>query len=228
MVPDHDGMSLRFRPGPVFANIVVFDELNRTNPRTQSALLETAEESTVSIDGVTHHLPDPFMLVATQNPLEMIGTHRLGEGALDRFAAVVTPGRPGPADEVEVLAGRRGRGQLAEVTPVVDLDELLAARHVVDRVHVADPIARYVVDLLTATRTHPRVRLGASTRAGVALIGLARATAVMRGRTFVVPDDVMAVTVAALAHRVLVVDGTLEAGRDVVVECLSRLRPPTA
>lgn len=226
MVPDHDGMSLRFRPGPVFANIVVFDELNRTNPRTQSALLEAAEEATVSIDGVTHHLPDPFMLVATQNPLEMVGTHRLGEGALDRFAAVVTPGRPGAADEVEVLTGRRGRTRLAGVTAVVDTDELLAARHVVDRVHVTDPIARYVVELLTATRAHPRVRLGASTRAGVALLGLARATAVMRGRNFVVPDDVVAITVPALAHRVLVVDGTLAAGRDVVVECLGAIRPP--
>ena len=166
MVPDHDGLRLRFRPGPVFANIVVFDELNRTSPRTQSALLEAAEEATVSVDGVTHRLPDPFMLVATQNPIEILGTHRLGEGALDRFAAVVTPGRPAFADELEVLAGRRGRTLLADVRPVGSIDATAAARRAVEHVHVADPIAGYVVELLAATRSHPAVRLGASTRGG--------------------------------------------------------------
>jgi MoxR-like ATPase len=228
MVPDQDGMRLRFRPGPVFANIVVFDELNRTSPRTQSALLEAAEEATVSVDGVTHRLPDPFMLVATQNPIEIVGTHRLGEGALDRFAAVVTPGRPSFADEVEVLAGRRGRTLLADVRPVASMDATAAARRVVEHVHVADQIARHVVELLAATRAHPDVRLGASTRAGVALIGLGRAIAVLRGRTYVVPDDIAAVAIPALAHRVLVVDGSLAAGREVVTECLGRLRPPSA
>jgi MoxR-like ATPase len=227
MVPDHDGMRLRFRPGPVFANVVVFDELNRTSPRTQSALLEVAEEATVSVDGTTHALPDPFMLVATQNPIEILGTHRLGEGALDRFAAVVTPGRASFADEVEVLAGRRGRTLLADVHPVAAIDATAAARRTIERVHVSDAIARYVVELLTATRAHPDVRLGASTRAGVALIGLARALAVLRGRAFVVPDDIIGVTVPALAHRVLVVDGSLDAGREVVTECLGRLRPPS-
>lgn len=227
MVPDHDGMRLRFRPGPVFANIVVFDELNRTSPRTQSALLEVAEEATVSVDGVTHRLPDPFMLVATQNPIEILGTHRLGEGALDRFAAVVTPGRPSFADEVEVLAGRRGRTLLADVRPVALVDATAAARRTVEHVRVADPIAHYVVELLAATRSHPDVRLGASTRAGVALIGLARAMAVLRGRTYVVPDDVATVAEPALAHRVLVGDGSLAAGRGVVTQCLGRVRPPS-
>ena len=122
MVPDHDTFRLRFRPGPMFANVVVFDELNRTNPRTQSALLEAAEEATVTIDGTTHSLPDPFMLVATQNPIELAGTYRLGEGALDRFAAVVTPGRAGFDDEVDVLTGRRGRKLLHDVTAVASLD----------------------------------------------------------------------------------------------------------
>lgn len=228
MVPDQDGMRLRFRPGPVFANIVVFDELNRTSPRTQSALLEAAEEATVSVDGVTHQLPDPFMLVATQNPIEIVGTHRLGESALDRFAAVVTPGRPSFDNEIEVLAGRRGRTLLADVKPVASMDATAAARRAVDHVHVADPIARHVVELLAATRAHPDVRLGASTRAGVALIGLARAIAVLRGRTYVVPDDIAAVAVPALAHRVLVVDVSLAAGREVVAECLGHLRLPSA
>ncbi len=228
MVPDHDGMRLRFRPGPVFANVVVFDELNRTSPRTQSALLEAAEEATVSVDGVTHRLPDPFMLVATQNPIEILGTHRLGEGALDRFAAVVTPGRPSFADEIEVLTGRRGRTLLADVKQVGQMDATADARRIVEHVDVTDAIAHYVVQLLAATRQHPDVRLGASTRAGVALIGLARAMAVLRGRSYVVPDDVIAVAEPALAHRVLVVDGSLAAGRGVVTECLGRLRPPSA
>ena len=126
MVPDHETFRLRFRPGPMFANVVVFDELNRTNPRTQSALLEAAEEATVTVDGTTHSLPDPFMLVATQNPIELAGTYRLGEGALDRFAAVVTPGRAGFDDEVDVLTGRRGRKLLHDITPVASLDTVIA------------------------------------------------------------------------------------------------------
>jgi MoxR-like ATPase len=229
MVPEHDSFRLRFRPGPVFANVVVFDELNRTNPRTQSALLEAAEEATVSIDGTTYPLPDPFMLVATQNPIELAGTYRLGEGALDRFAAVVSPGRAGFDDEVDVLIGRRGRKLLHDVTPIATLDTVVACRRAVERVHVPEPVARYVVELLEVTREHQRVRLGASTRGGVALVGLAKALAVMRGRGYVVPDDVAGVTVPALAHRVLVVDagGSTGAGRDVVSECLGRVRPPS-
>ena len=229
LVPDVDGLRLRFRPGPVFANVVVFDELNRANPRTQSALLEAAEEATVTVDGTTHPLPDPFFLVATQNPLEIAGTFRLGEGALDRFAAVITPGRAAFDDEVAVLAGRRGRRQLHDVAPVTSIRALVAIRATVETVAVSDPVARYVVELLDATRQHPRVRLGASTRGGLAVVGLARAFAVMRGRSYVVPDDVAAVVVPALAHRVLVLDGNgaTTGGRDVVRECLDRVRPPS-
>ena len=230
LVPDGEGLRLRFRPGPIFAHVVVFDELNRTTPRTQSALLEAAEERTVTVDGHRHSLPQPFLLVATQNPLEIAGTFRLGEGAIDRFAAVVTPGRAAFDDEVAVIAGRRGRRRLPDVRPVATLDDLAAAQHTVDDVTVPEPVSRWIVELLEATRRHPRVRLGASTRGGLAVAGLARAMAVMRGRAFVVPDDVAAVAVPALAHRVLVVDadGSVAAGRDVVDECLQQVRPPTA
>jgi MoxR-like ATPase len=230
MVPQGDGFELRFRAGPIFSNIVVFDELNRANPRTQSALLEATEESAVTVDGVTRELPNPFLLVATQNPLEMTGTYPLGEGALDRFAAVVTPGRASAADEVEVLTGRRGRTLLRSVNPVVDIGDIVAARAAVGAVYVADAIARYVVALLDATRAHPRVRLGASTRGGVGLIGLAKARAAMSGRHYVVPDDILAVADAALAHRVIVVDdaGSVRAGRAVVQECLAQVPAPTA
>ena len=230
MVPQGDGFELRFRPGPVFSNIVVFDELNRANPRTQSALLEATEEGAVTVDGVTRELPSPFLLIATQNPVEMTGTYPLGEGALDRFAAVVSPGRPLPADEVEVLTGRRGRSVLKAVEPVVDIGDLERARATVQSIYVADALARYVVTILDATRQHPRVRLGASTRGGVSLIGLAKAMAAMGGRHFVVPQDVVDVAEVALAHRVLVVDadGSVRAGRGVVAECLTQVPAPTA
>ncbi len=229
LVPDGDALRLRFRPGPIFANVVVFDELNRTNPRTQAALLEAAEEGTVSVDGRSHHLPDPFFLVATQNPLDMAGTFRLGEGAVDRFAAVVTPGRAAFDDEVAVIAGRRGRHLLPDVHPVASPDDLVAARAAVETVVVPEAVSRWIVEVLEATRVHPRVRLGASTRGGLAVAGLARAVAAMRGRGFVVPDDVAAVAVAALAHRVLLVDGgSTAAGREVVAACLQQVRPPSA
>ncbi len=229
MVPTGDGHDLRFRAGPIFSNVVVFDELNRADPRTQSALLEATEESSVTVDGTTRELPDPFLVVATQNPLELVGTYPLGEGALDRFMAVVSPGRPAADAEVDVLVGRRGRTQLAAVTPVVSLADVAAAQRAVVGVHVADRVARWVVDVLTATREHPHVRLGASTRGGVALIGLARARAAMHGRHCVVPDDVVAVSSPALSHRIVVADavGSVAAGRKVVTECLASVPAPT-
>ena len=230
MVPHGDGHSdgfeLRFRPGPIFSNVVVFDELNRANPRTQSALLEATEEAAVTVDGHTRPLPDPFLLIATQNPIEMAGTYPLGEGALDRFAAVVTLGRASRADETEVLTGRRGRAQLGAVTAVVDTTDLVAARAAVHAVHVADPIAHYVIDLLDATRQHPRVTLGASTRGGVAVVGLAKAVAAMDGRGYVTPADVQAVALAGLAHRVIIAGSPLSVAREIVSECLERVPAP--
>ncbi len=219
--------SMRFRPGPVFANIVVFDELNRSTPRTQSALLELAEEGTVTVDGVGHPLPDPFMLVATQNPIDIAGTYGLGEGALDRFHAVVTPGRASPMAEVEVLTGRRGRSMLDAVESVTSLSELASARSTVATVQVSDAVAGYVVDLLQATRDDPRVRVGASTRAGVAIVALSRSTAALDGRSYVTPHDVARCAVPALAHRLAGSTGTVVAGRQLAMECIERVTPPT-
>jgi MoxR-like ATPase len=230
MVPQGDGFELVFRAGPIFSNLVVFDELNRANPRTQSALLEATEEAAVTVDGRTRPLPKPFMLVATQNPIEMSGTYPLGEGALDRFSAVVTPGRADADDEVEVLTGRRGRSVLQKVRPVVDITDVRTAQTTVGDVYIADPIAHYVVALLDATRQHPQVRLGASTRGGVALVGMAKARAAIDGRHYVVPDDIVALARSVLGHRVLVAGGpgSVQAGRTVVDECLERVAPPTA
>lgn len=222
--------SLVFRPGPVFANLVVFDELNRTTPRTQSALLELTEEAQVSVDGVSHPLPNPFMLIATQNPLDIAGTSRLGEGALDRFAAVVTPGRAPTASEIDILAGRQGRNMLDAVQPVAGLDEITRVQSFVSSVHVADALAEYVVALLDATRHHPGVRLGASTRGGVALLAIARARAAMQGRTYVIPNDIVALAIPTLAHRVVLADtgSSLDVGRALIAECLASVAPPTA
>jgi MoxR-like ATPase len=228
MVPggELDVDSMRFRPGPVFANVVVFDELNRATPRTQSALLELAEECRVTVDGVGHAMPDPFMLVATQNPVDIAGTYGLGEGALDRFHAVVMPGRASAAAEIDVLTGRRGRSMLDAVEPVTTLAKLVEARSTVAAVHVSDAVAGYVVDLLQATRDDPRVRLGASTRGGVAMVALARAVAAMDRRSYVTPHDVARVAVPALAHRVAGSGGTVAAGRIIAMSCLERVAPP--
>jgi len=229
MVPSGrlDVDSMTFRPGPVFANIVVFDELNRATPRTQSALLELAEEATVTVDGVVHPLPDPFMIVATQNPVDIAGTYGLGEGSLDRFRAVVTPGRAPAAAELEVLTGRRGRTVLDALEPVATLDHLDAARAAVAAVHISDAIAGYVVQLLQATREHPSIRVGASTRGGVAVVALARAFAAMAGRTFITPDDVVRAAGPALAHRVAGTNVGVDAGRELVADCLAGIDPPT-
>lgn len=233
MMPISDpatGTRLEFRPGPVFANVVVFDELNRATPRTQSALLEAAEESTVTIDRQTHPLPTPFLLVATQNPIEVAGTYGLGEGSLDRFTAVVTPGRATPEFELDVLTGRRGRSMLAAIEPITTPDVIAAVQGDIAAVQVSDAVGTYVVDLLAATRRHPNVRLGASTRAGVSLIALARARAAMTGRGYVVADDVASLAVASLGHRVLVTNsnGSTTAGCDLVAECLTTVTPPSA
>ncbi len=219
--------SLTFRPGPVFANVVVFDELNRATPRTQSALLELAEEATVTVDGVVHPLPDPFMIVATQNPIDIAGTYGLGEGSLDRFRAVVTPGRAPAAAELEVLTGRRGRTMLDAVEPVTTLEQLDAARAVVAAVHISDAIGSYVVQLLRATREHPAIRVGASTRGGVAVVALARAFAAMAGRSFISPDDVVRAAGPALAHRVAGSNVGVDVGRELVADCLAGIAAPT-
>ena len=229
MVPSGrlDADSMVFRPGPVFANIVVFDELNRATPRTQSALLELAEEATVTVDGVVHHLPDPFMIVATQNPIDIAGTYGLGDGSLDRFRAVVTPGRA-PADaELEVLTGRRGRGLLNAVRPVAHPDELAAARRAVGDVQITDAVGAYVVQLLQATREHPSIRVGASTRGGVAVVALARAFAALAQRTFITPDDIVRAAGPALAHRVAGGHVSVDVGRELVADCLAGIDPPT-
>lgn len=224
LTPDGDGFGLHFRPGPVFANIVLFDELNRANARTQSALLEVMEEAHVTVDGTTHAVPDPFVVIATQNPVQMAGTYPLAEGVTDRFMAAVSLGRTSVDEEVEVLTGRKGRSQLDAISATTTLAGLRGARDATRAVHLADAVARYAVDILHATRDHPRVRIGASTRAGVAMTSLARAFALMDGRAFVAPHDVARAADVSLPHR-LVVAGADTASR-IVGECVAGVAAP--
>jgi MoxR-like ATPase len=191
-----------FRAGPIFANLLLADEINRAPPKTQAALLEAMQERQVTIDGETHLLEPPFLVLATQNPIEYEGTYPLPEAQLDRFLLRISIGYPEPGDERLMLArrGERRRDEV-ELEPIVDRETLLAMQRAVEEVHVSDAVAGYVVDLVTATRDNPRVEVGASPRGSLALYKLARGRAALSGRDFVVPDDVKAVAAPALAHR---------------------------
>ena len=197
-----------FRPGPLFANIVLVDEINRATPRTQSALLEAMEERQVTVDGQTWGLPEPFFVVATQNPVEHAGTFPLVEGQRDRFGMVVELGHPHRAAERELLLGAGGAGSLDGLSPVCDPESLAAAIAAVRSVHCAPPLADYVIDLCAATREHPEVLLGASARASLSLLHAAKAHGALSGRNYVTPDDIQAVAVASLAHRLMLNGGT--------------------
>ena len=200
-----------FRPGPVFTNVLLADEVNRATPRTQSAFLEAMEEHTVTVDGRTHRLPDPFLVLATQNPIELKGTFPLPEAQLDRFLLRVRMGYPSAAEETAMLDRFRTGDPLAEVEVVAAAADLPAARAAVRQVHVAADVAAYVVAVARATRETPLLRLGASPRASLALQHAAQAWAALDGRDFVTPDDVQRLAVPVLAHRVVL-------SRDAAVE----------
>ena len=214
-----------FRPGPVFAHVVLVDEVNRATPRTQSALLEAMEERQVTVDGETRPLPDPFFVVATQNPFEHTGTFPLLEGQRDRFAIVVHLGPPDRDSERELLLGTGGLPGLSALAPVCTPAGLLAAIAAVRRVHCAPKVADYVIDVADATRSHPDVITGASPRASLSLLDAAKAAAAMAGRSFVVPDDVKAMAVPALAHRLVLAGGPDVAGGSAVVVGVLRAVP---
>jgi len=193
-----------FRPGPVFAHLVLADEVNRAPAKTQAALLEAMQERQVTADGVTHPLPRPFVVVATQNPIEYEGTYPLPEAQLDRFLLRTTVGYPTPDDEWDLVARRLERGtDDVDLQPVVAADDVVAMQRSLEGVHVSESIGRYVVALTDATRHDSALQVGASPRGSLALVKLARAYAVLRGRDFVTPDDVKAVAVPALAHRLV-------------------------
>ncbi|MDA0249902.1 MAG: MoxR family ATPase [Mycobacterium sp.] len=221
-----------FRRGPIFTNLLMADEINRTPPKTQAALLEAMAEHQVSIDGETHRLPSPFVVIATDNPIEFEGTYPLPEAQLDRFAVKVTLDYLSESDETAMLRRRLERGSAeVEIAEVVDADQLVAMRESVEGVSVHEDVLRYVVSLATATRNHPQLVVGASPRAELDLVQLARARALLSGRDFVLPEDVKALAVPALGHRI-----TLRPemwvrslhGTDVVEQLLRRLPVPRA
>jgi len=193
-----------FRRGPIFTNVLLANEINRATPKTQSALLEAMQEAQVTIEGERFVLEPPFIVIATQNPIELEGTYPLPEAQLDRFLLRLAVGYPDVDEEVEILTRRqRRRDDTVSVAPVISRAELLAMQATLEDVHVADVTQRYIVDLVRATRVDHRVALGASPRGAIALLKLARALAALRRRDFVLPDDVKLMTVPALAHRII-------------------------
>jgi MoxR-like ATPase len=227
---DMQSGSFAFRAGPVFTNLLLGDEINRTPPKTQAALLEAMAEGQVSIDGETHKLPTPFIVLATDNPIEYEGTYPLPEAQLDRFAMRLELRYLSESDETSMLRRRLDRGSTEPtVNQVVDAHDLLAMRESVEQVTVHEDVLHYVVSLATATRHHPQVAVGASPRAELDLVQLARARALLLGRDYVIPEDVKALAIAAVAHRI-----TLRPemwvrkiqGADVVGELLRRLPVP--
>jgi MoxR-like ATPase len=195
--------AFRFVPGPVFANVVLVDEVNRTTPRTQSALLEPMEERQVTVEGVTHRLPEPYLVIATENPMEQHGTYPLPEGQLDRFALSVGVGYPDAAGSTDLVRRQLEHHPLRDLEPVLTPTEVVAAHAAVRSVFVDDAVVQYAVALTHASRDAPEVALGASPRASVWLVRTAQARAVSEGRDYALPDDVKALAVAALAHRLV-------------------------
>jgi len=221
-----------FRPGPVFTNLLLADEINRTPPKTQAALLEAMAEGQVSVDGTTHPLQQPFVVLATDNPIEYEGTYPLPEAQLDRFTARVRLGYLDRDGEAEMVRRRLDRGSAAPVvSQVTDAAGLLAMRESLEAVHLDPDVLGYVVDLVAATRDHPKVTVGASPRGTLAVVQLARGHAVLAGREFVAPEDVKAVAVAALAHRLVLRPEMWVrrvTGDDIVAELLGQVPVPRA
>jgi MoxR-like ATPase len=200
---DQGSGQFEFKPGSVFANLVIGDEINRASPKTQSALLECMEEGQVTVDGRSWQLPRPFMVVATQNPVEMDGTYALPEAQRDRFTASVSMGYPDPNAELAMLRSRESRSPIDDVRSVVTLEELQAMIAAARAIYLSPAVEQYLLALVTATRTHPDLRLGASPRATLQLSRVAKARALLEGRDFVLPDDLAALAVSVLAHRLL-------------------------
>jgi MoxR-like ATPase len=213
-----------FHPGPVFANVVLIDEINRASPKTQSGLLESMQERRVTHDKHTHELARPFLVIATQNPVEYEGTYPLPEAQLDRFMVRLSLGYPDRADEAEMLDEQAGGDRVLELQPIAGVASVLEAQAAVKQVHASEELRRYVVRLAELTRSDSRVVLGASPRAGLQLFLAARALAALDGRDHVLPDDVQALATSVLAHRILLAPGHADEERAAVIDdALDRL-----
>lgn len=200
---DRDAKDFQFKRGPIFHNVIVADEINRTTPRTQSALLEAMNENSVSLDGVTHALPQPFMVVATQNPYEFEGTYFLPENQLDRFMMRISLGYPAPNDESRIIFNQPARTTLASLKPVMTSSQVLAMQEQVDRVRLDPTLVDYIIALASATRENDDLQIGVSPRGALAVAQAARATALMHGRDYCIPEDVVSNVIPVCAHRVI-------------------------
>ena len=219
---------LEYQPGAIFCNLFLADELNRATSRTQSALLEAMEEGQVTVDGVSHPVPQPFLVIATQNPAGASGTQLLPDSQLDRFLLRLSIGYPSPADELELLRRRQYGQAMDPVRRVLGREELEHLRGMVDRVHISDEILQYIVRLVNATRSHPQLAQGASPRATLAVTAASRAVAFLRGRDYVVPEDVQTIWRDVIAHRLILapgVEGTVT-GQAVAATGLKAVEPP--
>jgi MoxR-like ATPase len=213
-----------FRPGPIFANVVLVDEVNRASPKTQSGLLECMQERHVTVDVATHELARPFMVIATQNPIEYEGTFPLPEAQLDRFMVLLRLGYPSAGDEAEMLAEHAASDRVLDLESVTDVGEVLAAQLATAQVHASDALRRYVVAILERTRSDARTELGASPRAGLMLLKAAKALAALEGRDHALPDHVQALAPTVLTHRLLLAPDAVGVERaDVVREALERV-----
>ncbi|NMN00939.1 MoxR-like ATPase [Bifidobacterium sp. DSM 109958] len=220
-----------FHPGPLFANIVIADEINRANPKTQSAMLEAMAEGQVSVDGVTYRLPDPYVVIATQNPIELEGTFPLPEAQIDRFMTCTSLGYPSAYAEIATLTSAYSKRPLDRLRPVCSTDDIRGVRAAADLVHLSDPVASYIVAITTATRRRDDVRYGASPRASLFLAAMAKARALVAGRGFVLPDDVRTLASPVLAHRLVLPDtafgtGDSAGGRAVIADVLEHVPVP--
>ncbi|UTT67223.1 MoxR family ATPase [Janibacter sp. CX7] len=226
---NQDQHDFEFRPGAVFANVVIGDEINRASPKAQSALLECMEEAQVTVDGTTYELPRPFIIMATQNPVEMEGTYPLPEAQRDRFMARLSMGYPTAAAEINMLDHHSARSPLEDLHPVADAAGIARLIAAVRTVHASAAVRQYVVDIATATRTSSLVRLGASPRATLHLLRAGRAHAALAGRDHVLPDDIQQIAPVVLAHRLLLSSEAQLARReatDIVSELVQRTRVP--
>jgi MoxR-like ATPase len=223
-VYDARGNRFEFHPGPVFANVVLVDEINRASPKTQSGLLECMQERRITIDNVAHQLARPFLVVATQNPVEYEGTYPLPEAQLDRFMMRVALGYPAPGDEADMYESHAAGDRVLDIEPVADVATILAAQAASAAIHGSDALRAYVVALCAATREDPRLELGASPRAGLLLFRAAKARAALEGRDHALPDDVQVLAPSVLAHRLLLAPGAAPDDRETAVrEALERV-----
>ncbi len=228
-----DKQDFEFRPGPIFSNIILADEINRTTPRSQSALLEAMSEGQVSVDDVTHDLPNPFLVIATQNPAEHFGTYPLPESQMDRFLLRIRIGYPSPEQERAIMRQRGAADPIKEIGPVIDHDTLRGLQDAVETVTISDPLLDYAMEVVDATRHSSRFEVGVSTRGAIAWYRAAQARAMVDGRDFCVPDDFKELAVPALAHRCVLssahesLTSIREEGESAMAEIVGRIAVPS-